>query len=164
MATNESTAYRAASAVGRFLIGLVTLAVLIGIGFSFWPKIKAAYYAAPPSIEVQQTSPEKAAVDTSEIDRLKAQNAAIQAQLNTARSRTIVQEVPAGQSPQTTTINTPPAPDTSDTTTNGAPAEPPPASAPIVIIHQVSADGSHQTVTGSGACAVAHGVARRCGK
>lgn len=68
----------------------------------------------------------------------------------------IVQQVPAGQAPQSIIVPQPaPVVDPS-----GAVVEQP-APRTIVIVHQVS--GSHQSITGSGACKVAR-VAARCGK
>ncbi len=71
----------------------------------------------------------------------------------------IVQEVPAGQVPQPIQVQ-PAAP--APVQAENAPAVEP-APAPIIIVHQVSSDGAHQTITGSGACKVAK-VAARCSK
>lgn len=158
MATQESS-YHAAGMVGRFMVGLAAFVVLLGIGYySVWPKIQATYQSG-----VQRPVPTTAAVETSEIDRLKAQNAAIQAQLNAARAAqqsTIVQQVPAGEAPQPIHVQSAPQVPVEN---GSAPAEAAPHARPIVIIHQTSADGTRQTITGSGACAVAAKGARRCG-
>lgn len=162
MAANESGMVQTANALGRLIFGIALLAVLAGIGFSFWPKIKAAYLDGAISTQAQPTQP---AADTSAIDRLKAENAAIQAQLNAARAaqqQVVVQKPAAGEAPQPVSIPAQPAPVVPGL--DGVPVDqavaPPPA--PIIIVHQVSADGAHQTVTGSGACKVTR-VAARCG-
>ena len=70
----------------------------------------------------------------------------------------IVQSVPAGEAPQSVQFQPVIAP----APTDSAPvAEPAPR--PLIIVHQVSADGSHQVITGSGACKVTK-VAARCSK
>lgn len=76
----------------------------------------------------------------------------------------IVQSVPAGEAPQPVRV-APQAVPAAAPAVEGQPAPAPaPAPRPIVIVHQVSQDGARQTITGSGACAVAAVGARRCGK
>jgi len=70
----------------------------------------------------------------------------------------IVQQVPAGEAPQPVQVQPQPAP----VVAPNAPAVEP-APRPLIIVHQVSADGQHQVITGSGACKVTH-VAARCSK
>jgi hypothetical protein len=66
----------------------------------------------------------------------------------------IVQTVPEGAAPQFV------APQPAQAAPVGEAAQAP---RPLIIIHHQSSDG-HQTITGSGACAVGGSVARRCGK
>lgn len=159
MAVQESsTRGGIGSAIDTFLkimLSLLGIVVLMGIGYVYWPQIKAAYYTAPAA--EQGTAPAPTA-DTSALDAMKAQIKRMEAQLAAAQQPpVIVQSVPDGQAPQSVTITAP----TPATDTMGAPVEQP--AAPIVIVHQVSADGAHQTVTGSGACKVSR-VAARCSK
>ena len=150
MATSERT--HSGGGFGAALLTMAAILVILGIGYAVvWPKVKAAYQAAPATIDIQPTAPP---ANTGELERLKAQ-------LNAARAtqqRPIVQEVPAGEAPQPITVSAPPAP-----SGNSAPAVEQAPPAPIVIVHQTSSDGAHQTVTGSGACKVSK-VAARCGK
>jgi hypothetical protein len=81
--------------------------------------------------------------------------------LDTLQAPVIVQTVPEGAAPQIVAPQ-PAARETGDRrqeTGDGTPAAP----RPLIIIHHQSSDG-HQTITGSGACAVGGSVARRCGK
>src|SRR5258705_8245999 len=97
--TNESAAYRAASAAGRLFVGILVVLVLLGIGYSFWPKIKQAYYdGGAITTNAQPTQPPPAQPDAgkAELERLRAQNAAMQAQLNAARSNIVVPTVKEG--------------------------------------------------------------------
>lgn len=135
-----------AGTLGWGLVGLVCLIVLSAIGYLAWGDLRARIAA-----EMQPTSAPIIIVATPQPIRPPAP-ARIQA------PAVIVQQVPAGQAPQPI-ILPPPAPIVQAV---DAPAiEPPPP--PIVIIHNVSSDGAHQVITGSGACKVAR-VAARCSK
>lgn len=144
---------RSGGAVGsvvNVLFVMVGIVVLLGIGYTYWLKNQAIYQSTP--VQVQQAAPQPAPV------RVQAAPAPIY-----QPAPVIVQQVPAGEAPQPVQVQpasqaAPPAP-----VDSSAPVqEVAPAPAPIVIVHQVSQDGSHQTVTGSGACKVAR-VAARCG-
>lgn len=119
--------------------------------FLAWPELQGRTAVAPSA---PTTAPAR---DTGELDRLKAQLAAMQAQL---RDQVIVQEVPPGEAPQPIQVQSAPAPAQPE---NNAAPPPAPAPRPVIIVHQTSTDGAHQTVTGSGACKVSR-VAARCGK
>jgi hypothetical protein len=71
----------------------------------------------------------------------------------------LVQSVPAGEAPQPVQFQ--PAPDPAPQPAAAPAIEPAPR--PLIIVHQVSQDGAHQVITGSGACKVAK-VAARCSK
>jgi hypothetical protein len=161
MATQESNVRGGGFLNGVFM--LVALVVILGIGFAFWPKIRAAYYATPPAASEPPAQP---TADTSALDAIKAQVLRLEAQLAAAKAQqqVIVQPVAPGEAPPAEPkAHTPASTDrdvsTSTGDTTGKPAKP--AAAPIVI---VSHEGYQQPViTGSGACAAAKG-ARRCGK
>lgn len=156
MATQESTLGRKVSSAIGILFTLLGILVLLGIGYAFWPKIKAAYYAAPITTQVQPT---QAPVhdDTSE---LRAQLAALQAQLNAAQRvpPAIVQTVPEGEAPQL--VSVPAAPPAAPDAPPAEAAPPPPRL--IIVLHENDNHGA-PIVTGSGACQVAAKGARRCG-
>ena len=163
MAANESS-----RGSGNMIVVLAALVILGGIGFSFWPKIKAAYYATPDQQNILIATQQPAQPDTgkAEVDRLKAQVAAMQAQLAADRSKVVVQTVQQGEAPQQVAAPAQQPAEVQVDTSSGnqpsdaVPAEPP--ARPIVIVdHQT--DYGHPVITGSGACAVATG-ARRCSK
>jgi hypothetical protein len=141
---------------------VVTIIVILAIGYTFWPQIKATYYEQSAAPAAQPTA------DTSELDAVKAQLLKLEAELRAAKAAqnvrpVVVQSVPQGEAPQPMSIPAPapqPAPivDASGTVVEQL------APAPVVIVHQVSADGTRQSVTGPGACAAGGNVAKRCGK
>lgn len=128
---------------------LTTIVVLVLIGLALavgWNVIRdeqdrATYYA-------QQTAQAIAPAPTTQPARPTSLPPAPQAPM-------IVQTVPNDAAPQI--VAPQPAP-------QAAPVgEAAPAPRPLIIVHHQSNDG-HQTITGSGACAVGGSVARRCGK
>ena len=136
-----------AGMIGWGLIGVLCMIVLSAIGYLALTDIRAEYTtdSAPAVVATQAPA---IAVPT--------QRAYVQ------RAPVIVQSVPAGEAPQPVTIPAPqpiapPVVDSSGT----AVEQPQPQ--PIIIVHQTSADGAHQVITGSGACKVSR-VAARCGK
>jgi len=143
----------------KIFASVATLILIAGVGYMCWPQIRAAYFAEAGAVTVTTLPP-----SATELDTVKAQMQRLEAELRAARAQqadpaVIVQSVPAGQAPQAVTIPAPqpqPAVDAAGTVVEVAPQ-------PIVIVHQVSADGAAQTVTGSGACRVSR-VAARCGK
>lgn len=142
---------------------MVAIVAAVGILYANWSQIKATYYAVPAK---QETAP---TTDTTELDKVKAQLEKLQAELRAAQNArpvsppVIVQSVTDGQSPQRITDNVRPTAVPSGDPGNVAdPLIAAPA--PIIIVHQTSADGTHQTVTGSGACGVGGNVAKRCGR
>lgn len=160
MATNETTRDGSGGAlktISQFVGILVGIATILAIYVFVWPQIKATYYATPTA---QPTQP---AADTSALDRLKAENAAMRAQLNAAPAAPqsapiIVQQVPAGQAPQPLVIPEPAAPPAD----SAAPAAEPAPRPLIVVVRQN--DSGQTVVTGSGACKVGGSVAKRCAK
>src|SRR6188768_1442364 len=137
MSYRESS--RQGGSVMTIIVGLGCLIVLAGIGYSYLPKIKAAYQSAP--IQVQQAPAQAAPAPVRVAPQPIYQPAPV-----------IVQQVPAGEAPQPIVVQPQPV-QAAPQPVEGAPvveAAPPPA--PVVVInHVTSADGSHQTVTGSGA-------------
>lgn len=130
---------------GSALLTMIAIVVLAGIGFSFWPKIKAAYESAP--IQVQQAAPQPARIP----ERAPApvyQPAPI-----------VVQQVPQGVAPQP--VQAQPVQHAAPASAVDQPAEPQPA--PVVIVLHENDNHGAPVVTGSGACAVAAKGARRCG-
>ncbi len=131
-----------------YAVGTLVLLVFAGMAYQMWPNIKAQYYGTEPA-QVQQPAP---ALIVPTPVRLPAP---VYVQ---APAPVLVQSVPAGEVPQPVQLQPQPAPVQAE---NAPAAEPAPA--PIIIVHQVSADNSRQTITGSGACKVAK-VAARCSK
>jgi cytoskeletal protein RodZ len=104
--------------------------------------------AAPPGAAAQATA---TAVPTAQPTARPTEAA--------ARQDVLVQSVPAGEAPQPVQFQPAPAPAIQPA--NAPAVEPAPR--PLIIVHQTSADGAHQVITGSGACKVAK-VAARCSK
>lgn len=130
-------------------LGTLVLLVFAGMLYRMWPDIKAQYYGSAP-VQIQNALPPALIVPTPV--RLPAP---VYVQ---APAPVIVQQVPAGEAPQPVQVQPQPAPVQVE---NAPAAEPAPR--PLIIVHQVSADGQHQVITGSGACKVTH-VAARCSK
>ena len=149
----EQDERRGGGSVMTILVGVACLIVLAGIGYSYLPKIRAAYESTPN--QVQQQAPAQAAPAPVRVAPQPVYQPA----------PVIVQQVPAGEAPQPIVVQPQPvqaAPQPIDSSAPVVEAAPPPA--PVVVInHVTSADGSHQTVTGSGACKVTK-VAARCSR
>ncbi len=148
---DEQRGSSVAGMVGWGLIGLIVLAVIAGMGYLVWLDIRAQYTTAPAQAAATQ-APAIAPVAPVVTPRVIIQQAPV-----------IVQQVPAGQAPQPVMINAPVQAPQPVMDSSGAVVEQP-VPAPIIIVHQTSADGTHQTITGSGACKVGGSVAKRCAK
>ena len=140
----------ARSSAGNTLVNILFVGFVLMIGYLLWPFVVRQYYGTP--VPVEQAPATAPALIVATPVRVPAP---VYVQ---APAPVIVQQVPAGEAPQPVQVQPQPAPVQAE---NAPAAEPAPR--PLIIVHQVSADGQHQVITGSGACKVTH-VAARCSK
>lgn len=135
-----------ANAILWLFVGFIALAVMFGIGVLILPDLQARYASAPVVIATQPPA---------QPVRHPVQPAPVRPQAAPVVIRT------QGDAPPP--VIQPPAvqPVADPGAVQVAPAVAP-AAAPIVIVQHENSGGS-VTITGSGACAVHAGVARRCG-
>lgn len=134
---------RSANAILWLFIGLFALAVLAVLFALVLPDLRARYASAPPLIATQPPAPTSPPRPTA-APRPQAAPVVIRTQ---------------GDAPPP--VIQPPAVQPAPAADPGA-VQVAPAAAPIVIVQHENNSGS-VTITGSGACAVHAGVARRCG-
>lgn len=142
MATQETARPQSSGGIVTAILILVLLGLVALMGMTFYQQNqdRATYYA-------QQTAQAIVPAPTQPA-RPTTPPAPISAPI-------VVQTVPNDAAPQI--VSQQPA-------QQAAPVgEVAPAPRPLIIVHHQSDDG-HQTITGSGACAVGGSVARRCGK
>jgi hypothetical protein len=135
-----------AGMIGWGFVGVVCVVVLFGLGWLVLGDLQEQR-------ATNSTLPQAAATQAPAIV-LPTQRPYVQ------QMPVIVQSVPTGQAPQPVTIPAPvvaPVVDSVIEQPQQAPV------APIIIVHQTSADNTRQSITGSGACKVSR-VAARCGK
>ncbi len=142
MTTTERARPSAAATTLGWVANLLIIGFVLLMGYLLWPYAVKQYYGTPAPVE-QQAAPALIAPTPA---RLPAPVYA------PAPAPIVVQQVPAGEAPQPVQFQPVAAPADS--------AEPAPR--PIVIVQHVN-DNGNQSITGSGACAVAR-VAARCGK
>jgi hypothetical protein len=149
MTTTEAT--HARPSLFGAVVNMLIVAFVLLMGYLLWPFAVAQWNGSAPADQQPAAAPAFAYPTPAPrvVPPAIVQPAPV-----------LVQSVTGGEAPQPVQFQPAPAP--APVQAENAPAAEP-APRPLIIVHQVSQDGAHQVITGSGACKVAK-VAARCSK